>query len=272
MALALYHFGPSPFSARVRVALEEKGLAWESRVVHLGVFEHVEPWFLRINPKGLLPALVDGETTVYESLDVLRYLEAQHPERPLLPADATARAEVEAWVARADALPLEELHGALASRRMLASERKNIPRVLARIDERAAENPDLAELYAEKRAAFEQRLWPYASPMPRAEALARMGSELDALERQLEGRAWVAGPTYTLADVVWTPALARLCLIGQERALRGPTRPNLRRYVDALRARRSYRTGGVWHRLSFVRIVPIVWHTLFGSPRRAMPW
>jgi glutathione S-transferase len=52
------------------------------------------PEFLALNPRGLVPTLVDGETVIYESLAILMYLEDKYPHSPLLPADPAGRARV----------------------------------------------------------------------------------------------------------------------------------------------------------------------------------
>jgi glutathione S-transferase len=272
LTLALYHYGPSPFSARVRLALEEKGLAWESRIIHLSTFEHVEPWFLRINPKGLLPALQDGERTVYESLDILHYLEERYPNPSLLPQTGPERSEAERWIARAQAVPLEPLHAALANPAMVRSEQRVVPKVLRRIEQRAAENPDLAALYLAKREAFQARGAVYENTWSRDKALDTLDRELDALETTLTNRTWVAGERYSLADIVWTIALARFCLIGQRARLAPKARPNLGRYFAALRARPSYKSADVWDRITPGRALPLALRAFLGGPRRTMPW
>ncbi len=87
----LYHYPLSPSSRRVRVALAEKGLEFES------VIE--QPWrrrpeFLALNPAGEVPVLVEDDETVVVGAAITEYLEDVHPKPPLLPACAKSRAEV----------------------------------------------------------------------------------------------------------------------------------------------------------------------------------
>ena len=57
--LTLYHGWRSSASRRVRLCLAEKGLAFESRIIDLTTMEHHSPAFLKLNPNGLIPVLVD---------------------------------------------------------------------------------------------------------------------------------------------------------------------------------------------------------------------
>ncbi len=93
--MKLYTYWRSSCSYRVRIALGLKGLDWESIPVHLVKGEQRDPSYLAHNPSGFVPTLVleDG-TELVQSLAILDYLEATHPNPPLLPADPRARARV----------------------------------------------------------------------------------------------------------------------------------------------------------------------------------
>ncbi len=58
--LALYHAEPASNSLKVLICLKEKGVAFESHLMDIQAFEQHEPWFLKINPEGQVPALVHG--------------------------------------------------------------------------------------------------------------------------------------------------------------------------------------------------------------------
>ena len=78
--LHLYHTNRSNCSARVRLLLEEKELPWTSHHVDLGNKENITEEYFGINPKGVVPALVDDGTVVTESNDILLYLEDKFPD------------------------------------------------------------------------------------------------------------------------------------------------------------------------------------------------
>lgn len=83
MAITFYWASGSPFSWRVLLALEHKRLAYESQLLHIDRQEHQSPQMLKLNPRGRLPVLKDGDYVVFESLAVLYYLDAKYPERPI---------------------------------------------------------------------------------------------------------------------------------------------------------------------------------------------
>ena len=95
--MKLYTFFRSSASFRVRIALNVKGIAWESVPVNLPKGEHVEAKFKSINPQGLVPALDDSGHLLSQSLAIMEYLDEAYPGPKLLPADPLERAYVRAF-------------------------------------------------------------------------------------------------------------------------------------------------------------------------------
>lgn len=95
--MTLYEFPPTR-SIRARWTLQELGVPFESVRVNLIGGEHRRPEFLRINPAGKVPALVDGDLVLTESVAIAVYLAEKYPEKRLLPADARSRAEANQWL------------------------------------------------------------------------------------------------------------------------------------------------------------------------------
>jgi glutathione S-transferase len=83
MAIELYWSSGSPFAWRVMLTLELKGLEYESRLLELSKGEHKSPAFLRLNPRGKVPALKDGDFVLTESLAIMSYLDRKRPDPPL---------------------------------------------------------------------------------------------------------------------------------------------------------------------------------------------
>ncbi len=109
--MKLFGFFRSSASYRVRIALNLKGLDCDFESVHLrrGGGEQYQPGFLDVNPQALVPALVDDEAVLTQSLAIIEYLDETHPEPPLLPDTAVARARVRA-VAQAIACDIHPLN------------------------------------------------------------------------------------------------------------------------------------------------------------------
>jgi len=82
--MKLYTYFRSSAAYRVRIALNLKGLEYESlpRQLTRGGGEHRGSDYLAVNPQGLIPLLVDGEATIPQSLAIIEYLEETHPDPP----------------------------------------------------------------------------------------------------------------------------------------------------------------------------------------------
>ena len=81
----LFHYQGSSCSQKTRIFLRLKNIPWESHYIDLREKEQWQPWYLGINPRGLVPALVlDGEVHI-ESNDIIALLDRRFPENRLIP-------------------------------------------------------------------------------------------------------------------------------------------------------------------------------------------
>jgi len=161
--MKLYGFGPTR-SLRALWGLRELDADFEFIPVNLLTGEHKHPDFLRLNPAGKIPVLVDGDTIVPESAAIVLYLADKYREKGLLPASLEARAQVYRWT-------------------MFAVTELEQP--LWRISKHSALYP------------VEKRL-PADIALAREEFLA-MAAVLDS---HLEGRKFIVGDSVTAADCV----------------------------------------------------------------------
>jgi len=95
--MKLYGFGPTR-SLRALWGLRELGADFEFVPVKLPAGEHRRPEFLKLNPAGKLPVLVDGDNVVTESAAIVLYLAEKYPEKKLLPTDLKQRSQVYRWI------------------------------------------------------------------------------------------------------------------------------------------------------------------------------
>jgi len=113
MAMRFYHGSGSPYSWRVWLALEHKGIPYEQKVLSFDAGDLKKPDYAAINPRRKVPAIVDDGVALYESAAILEYLDERYDEPPLLfPGDIGQRALIRRMVREADqyaADALEEL-------------------------------------------------------------------------------------------------------------------------------------------------------------------
>ena len=94
---------PAPNPRRVRIFAAEKGIELPSREVSIPQREQKAPEYLAKNPRGQTPILeLDDGAVIAESVAIMRYLEAEHPEPPLFGTTAREIAEIEMWCRRVE--------------------------------------------------------------------------------------------------------------------------------------------------------------------------
>jgi glutathione S-transferase len=209
--LHLFHFVMSNCSQRVRLALEEKGLAWTSHHLDLPGNEHVTSDYPRINPNGVVPTLVHDGQVVIESNDILVYLDEHFPDPPLRPADPEQRRRMEARIAESGAF--QGTIKALSHARLFRPFRRIGAEEIALYEAHAPDAAlvDFLRDYAEDGPPWEERV-------SRAEAdLERTLTRLDAA---LADAPWLSGGAYGLADVSWVVNANRLIQAGVDLSAR----------------------------------------------------
>ncbi|PHU10179.1 Glutathione S-transferase Z1, partial [Capsicum chinense] len=90
--MKLYSYWRSSCAFRVRIALNLKGLEYEYKAVDLLKGEQTDPEYLKLNPLGYVPTLVDGDAVIADSFAIIMYLEEKYPLQALLPQDCQKRA------------------------------------------------------------------------------------------------------------------------------------------------------------------------------------
>ena len=94
--MKLHGYFRSSAAFRVRIALNLKGLDYDHASIHLRRGEQRAPDYLKLNPQALVPALVEGDLVLTQSLATIEYLDETYPNLPLLPNTPEGRARVRA--------------------------------------------------------------------------------------------------------------------------------------------------------------------------------
>lgn len=127
--MKLYGFGPTR-TLRAMWGLKELGVPFDYVHVDLPSGEAQTPEFLRINPAGKLPVLVDGEQVLPESAAIILHLAEKFPEKRLLPDDIGERAQAYRWIMFA-MTELEQPLWRMAKHSFLYPEEKRLPQDIA---------------------------------------------------------------------------------------------------------------------------------------------
>jgi glutathione S-transferase len=96
-AMKLFEFPPTR-SIRARWTLQELGVDFEAVRVNLLAAENRSPAFLKLNPAGKVPVLVDGDLVLTESVAIALYLADKYPDKGFAPTDVEQRAELNRWL------------------------------------------------------------------------------------------------------------------------------------------------------------------------------
>jgi len=208
--IELYHHGSSVCAAKVRFALGEKNLAWQGHYLDILKGDQFAPDYLRLNPKAVVPTMVHDGRVIVESTVINEYLDEVFPDPPLKPDDAQARAAMRLWTKAVD----EDLHPACAEVTFSACHRHIIKRLPPKDYEHfLASTPPHS--VTPRWHARKQEIVTLGFDAPGLAAQYRLyESYLGRMERMLAHQPWLAGDTFSLADIAMTPYLNRLDMLG----------------------------------------------------------
>ena len=228
--LELYHNDMSVCSQKVRLTLHEKGLEPVEHHFNLRQSDQFDADYLKLNPNGVVPTLVVDGRPVIESTLICEYLDETHPEPPLRPDDLIERAAMRRFAN----FPDQGLHAACGA---ISSAIAFRPQYLALSKDELAANlaatPDLARR-ERKRATIEHGM---AAPAA-VEAVNFYDRTLSKIETRLDGRDWLAGAAYSLAEANLTPYIVRLDHL--QLAWMWDKRPRIASWYERILGRRNF--------------------------------
>ena len=205
----LYDAPMSPCGRRVRMCLLEKGISFEIHWMNLALMDQKQPWYLEMNPNGLVPTLKHGERVIYESNVINEYVEALAPEPRLAPEDPYERAQVRMWIAF-------ELDWAKGFRDAIY-ETMAKDRLKANVD---TEEQLTAEIGKRTENPYYTKFATKVLKDPKDEELLAdryhvLFEKMDWMEARLaDDREWLVGDRFSFADISLAPRADMFDLIG----------------------------------------------------------
>jgi glutathione S-transferase len=208
--LKLYHSINSVCAQKVRIALAEKGLSYQEHLMTLGG-DQFDPAYMKLNPNAVVPTLIHDGQSIIESSVILYYLDEAFPEKPLMPASPLARAKVRLFNKLVD----EYVHNSCTILTFATAFRPGLLRLS--LQEREA---GFAKAPSKKRSEYKRDVVAHGLDS---------GFVREAVEHHEELLAWIedatmagpymAGDSYSLADVAVIPYVLRLELLHLSRIL-----------------------------------------------------
>lgn len=208
--LHLLHFASSSCSQKVRTLLREKGIQYVSHHVNLVKHEHATPWYLGINPRGVVPVLVHDGVVHVESNDILAYLDALPSEaHSYFPQTPEERAVVDASLAIENDLhfALREITMGFIFPKRLAQKPDD---VLAKYEQDGATDPA-----RDKEIAWWRAFAASGITTDQARGAVRAHRDaFDSLEKRLEKNEWLIGDRISVLELAWFITMNRLRMGG----------------------------------------------------------
>ena len=228
--MLLYHNPISSCSQKVRMALHEKGLAYEGKILDLQKGDQFNPDYIKLNPNAVVPTLDDNGAVFIESTLINEYIDDAYPQNPLKPKDAGERHRMRLFTKKID----EKLHPACGAMTFAIGAR---PGLMARPEEErdALINaiPDPIRRNA-RRSVIENGVF---APEVKA-AMDVHSSMFDTADALLSDSDWLAGEEFSLADCALIPYTLRMDHLSQGGLIE--SRKNLTRWYNAIRERPAF--------------------------------
>lgn len=229
--LTLFHFGSAISAQKVRLALAEKRISFESRDVK-GILRSSD--YLNINPNGVVPTLVHDTHVLIESRIISEYLEEAFPEPPLMPCGPYERYRARYWSRQSDGI----LHLSVLTLGFVCYMRDML--VAMPQEQRMEFLPGLNDPIIRQRS-LELLRGGHDSPLV-PEALRCVSKVLGEMDIALaDSGPWLAGSQYSLADTDLTPYLHRLEALGLSSLWM--KHAAVTDWFERVRARLSYRSA-----------------------------
>lgn len=234
--LTLYHNDMSSCAQKVRFVLAEKNLHWHSEELNLRRGDQQRPAYLKINPKGLVPALNHDGDILVESNIIVDYLNESFPQPSLMPEAPLERAAVRWWMKKLD----DGLHLEVAALSFGIAFRLQMLDAYNGDSQRIAQHLEaIPDAYMRD---VQTQVMAEGVESPRfARAIYEFDDLLAALDNELASREWIGSDNMSLADIAFAPYATRLEHLHLQGMWRN--RPHFNRWYKKIKLTSGYQKG-----------------------------
>lgn len=214
MTIELYQTAGSTCSQKVRLTLAEKGFPergkdWVEHEVNLGKNEQLDPEYMKLNPNGVIPTLVDDGQAIYESSAIMEYLDDVYPEPSLMPKDPVLRARARAWMRYIDEVPTSAVRVPSFANLIAPM------RYAEQSDEEFSAHADRLPLRKQFYKRMTQQGFGKEEINSACDQIRQTCERIEKSLAELGGR-WILGDQFTLIDAQVTPSIDRMDDLGYD--------------------------------------------------------
>jgi glutathione S-transferase len=230
--LTLYHGRTLVCSIKARLALAEKGVSFDSRLMTLRG-DQFDPGYMKLNPNAVVPTIVHDGRVVIESTVIMHYIDEAFPGPALVPTDPLARSKIRMMTKLMD----EYVHVACMTLTFATANREWFARMTPQeMKAELAKSPD------SKRAEIKGQVVTHGLDAPLAvDAIVQHQKLLDGIEAAIKNGPYLAGQQWSLADAAATPYVWRLDKLKLARMW--DDRPGVLAWYDRVQSRPSFKAA-----------------------------
>lgn len=231
----VFHDPGSSCSQKLRIFLNLKGIDWVSHPIDVLGKENISDYYLGVNPRGLVPALVHDGRVHIESNDIILYLEREFPSPPLVsPSHAES---IEALLRHENDLHLDLR---TVSFTFLVPP-EGPPKSAEDLSSYASRGSGTVHGREDEGKRLEIAFWQQfldggISDVAVCRSVARFAAEFDRLEQILDQQPYLLGETLSVVDIAWVVYINRLMLCGYQ----PDPHPGMARWFEELRSRPAF--------------------------------
>lgn len=238
--LELYHHGSSVCAAKVRYALNIKGVE-PDEMHYLDILkgEQFTPEYRAINPKAVVPSLVHDDKIINESTLICEYVDEVFPGTKLIPESPYEKAQMRLWTKAVD----EQLHPACGELTFVCCHRHIVMRLgKEALEEFLKATPD--QSVTSKWKTRKQEIVRLGFDAPGiADTIRLYDSYLAKMNDALSQHEWLAGDRFTLADVGLAPYVNRLDMLSMSGLWANGRFPHVEAWFDKISAAEPFKTA-----------------------------